>query len=92
MSGQPSTPAPVPFDAMFTPVEVYRTRDGKTHATPDKAREHIADQCRERLAALLAALPPERFTRNDVFRIVMALIPDAESGKRLADSLAGVFP
>lgn len=81
-----------PRPRVYEPVEVYRTADGKDHPTPAKARDHAADCCREVLDKALAGLDPARFTRNDRFTVIMALIPDAETGKALADALRRQFP
>lgn len=92
---------PSPFDPDDEPmsnpcykrVEVYQTADGKQHATPQEAEEHAADCCREILDARLWAVVKDkgRFSRNDMYQIIMALVPDGATGRELAGELGKVF-
>lgn len=73
---------------MIRRLTVFETADGKRFDDEDKAREHVADLCREALdKRLKAATKPGKFSANDIFQIVMALVPDALAGAELADEL-----
>jgi hypothetical protein len=64
------------------PVEVYRTHDGETHETAALANEHIANKCRAMLDKRLAHIVG-KITMAEKFRIIMALIPDANAANEL---------
>lgn len=69
---------------MIREIEVYETSDGKHHDTKEKAQEHVADAIREAIDARLEPLIKDgRLSKNDAFRIVMAIIPDANAAKAL---------
>lgn len=69
---------------MIREIEVYETSDGKRHDTKEKAQEHVADAIREAIdAALEPLIKGGMLSKNDAFRIVMAIIPDANAAKVL---------
>lgn len=74
---------------MITPIRVYATADGQRFDDERKALEHVADVCREALAKRLKPLQDGgHMAASDVFRVVMALVPDATTAQQLAEELA----
>lgn len=74
---------------MIRETTVYRTSDGKNFDDDGKALEYVADKIREVIAARLDPLTKAgKFSANDVYRIVMAIVPDAEVAKSLHAQIA----
>jgi hypothetical protein len=74
---------------MFREIQVFETRDGKRFDDDKKASEHVANACRELIDARLESLVKSgHFSKAETFRIVMALIPDADAARKLSCALA----
>lgn len=74
---------------MLKRFEVFETSDGKRFDNEAKALEHIADAAREILDARLAPLMAAgKLSANDRYRVVLAIIPDANAAKALWMQLA----
>lgn len=71
---------------MFLPVEMYKTSDGKLFDTEERASEHVADLCREIIAARLEPLKGP-LSANEIYRVVMAIIPDGSAAASLARAM-----
>lgn len=75
---------------MIRPVTVYQIASGKRFETRQKAAEAIADECRELIDARLKPLLGQ-LGASDLFKVVMALAPDAQGIKALLDQLNAVM-
>lgn len=73
---------------MLRAIEVFEAFDGKRFDDADTAAEHVANKAREVFAALLAPLVTGgKMTHNDVFRVVMEIVPDGAAVSALAKAL-----
>lgn len=61
-------------------VKVYQTTDGKQHETREKADEYVLDKVREFVdKALNPLILQGKRSQNDIYEVIMTLLPDKKS-------------
>lgn len=64
----------------YIEVKVYQTTDGKQHETREKANEYVLDKVREFIDKRLQPLILQgKRSHNDIYEVVLTLLPDKES-------------
>jgi hypothetical protein len=77
----------------YIQVTRYQTSDGKLHHSKLSAREHGADLARQMIEDKLKHLTHDDLALVQVYRVVMALIPDPDGLKELAKEIHKIaFP
>lgn len=73
-------------------IELIQTNDGKTFRDIKDAEYYIADKVREAIDKRLTGITDNgKLKRDHVIDIILYLIPDYESAKRLIGDLNNIF-